>query len=170
MPTNPWPGGAVSLILLPDGPIGHEILTQAVAWTRSGLLSPALWTQASMVSASDYTKLSVISTIPGQRFSEQGDAIQIIANTEFSLIRLIALRTLFPPTQSQLSEYVHDSEQLRSLQELASLIQATLPQYPGSIRKEDDVKLTKINLVAAPPWATEVRDSTVIQPEWDWNV
>jgi hypothetical protein len=170
MPTNPWPGGAVSLILLPDGDIGDQILKQAIAWTRSGLLSPALWTQPSMVKASDYTSLSVVSTIPGQRFSEQGDAIRIIANTEFSLIRLIALRTLFPPIQKNLETYTADLEQLRALEELARLLQVTLPEYPGTVRKEEDVRLTKINLIAAPPWASEISDNNIIQPEWDWNV
>lgn len=170
MPKNPWPGGAVSLILLPDGEIGHEILKQAVAWTRSGLLSPALWTQPSMVNASDNTKLSVISTIPGHRFSEQGDAIQIIANTEMKLIRLIALRTLFPPGGAGLEIHEADKEQLRALEELSILLQTSLPDYPDSVRKDGDVKLSKINLIAAPPWAKLIADPDIIQPEWHWNV
>ena len=100
-----WESEAVSIIVLPSGDQGREILDLAQDWSRSWLLTPALWMLADEIPEFDAEKGIELQVPPRLtayllgRDAEQNsvkdevDVFWTLGSQPFKTIRFIAVRT-----------------------------------------------------------------------------
>jgi len=100
-----WESEAVSIIVLPSGNQGREILDLAQDWSRSWLLTPALWMLADEIPAFDAEKGIELQVPPRlsayllgrdaeqNSVKEEVDVFWTLGSQPFKTIRFIAVRT-----------------------------------------------------------------------------
>jgi hypothetical protein len=100
-----WESEAVSIIVLPSGNQGREILDLAQDWSRSWLLTPALWMLADEIPAFDSGKGIELQVPPRlsayllgrdaeqNSVKEEVDVFWTLGSQPFKTIRFIAVRT-----------------------------------------------------------------------------
>ena len=100
-----WESEAVSIIVLPSGNQGREILDLAQDWSRSWLLTPALWMLADEIPAFDPGKGIELQVPPRlsayllgrdaeqNSVKEEVDVFWTLGSQPFKTIRFIAVRT-----------------------------------------------------------------------------
>lgn len=169
-----WESEAVSIIVLPSGDQGREILDLAQDWSRSWLLTPALWMLADEIPDFDPEK-SIELQVPPRltayllgRDAEQNsvkdevDVFWTLGSQPFKTIRFIAVRT----------EQDSGSMQKTSLgaQRAAQFIQRAVPESRDKSRSElTGALFSKYNLVIAPTNERGLLDG-VLNEFWDANL
>jgi hypothetical protein len=105
MPKRIWESEAVSIIVLPSGDQGREILQLAQEWSRSWLLTPALWMLADEIPNFDADKGIEMQVPPRlnayllgrdaeqNSVKEEVDVFWTLGSQAFKTIRFIAVRT-----------------------------------------------------------------------------
>ena len=100
-----WESKALSIIVLPSGDQGNQILDLAQEWTRSWLLTPALWMLADEIpdfdeneSIDDQTPPKLQAYLLGRDLEqkavrEQVDVFWTMGSQPFDKVRFIAIRT-----------------------------------------------------------------------------
>ena len=106
-----WNSEAISIIVLPSGKQGQEILDLAEAWSRSWLLTPALWMLADEIPDFDETAEIDLQVPPSlsayllgrdseqKPVREQVDVFWTLGSQPFKKIRFVAVRTEQDPDQ-----------------------------------------------------------------------
>ena len=169
-----WESEAVSIIVLPSGSQGREILDLAQAWSRSWLLTPALWMLADEIPAFD-SKTEIDLQIPPRltayllgRDAEQNsvkeevDVFWTLGSQPFKIIRFIAVRT------EQDSELMQKTS--ISAEAAAQFIQRSVPEPRDKSRSElTGALFRKFNLVIAPTNERGLLDG-VLSGFWDANL
>lgn len=169
-----WESEAVSIILLPSGSQGREILDLAQAWSRSWLLTPALWMLADEIPAFD-SKVEIDLQVPPRltayllgRDAEQNsvkeevDVFWTLGSQPFKTIRFIAVRT------EQDSELMQKTS--ISAEAAAQFIQRSVPEPRDKSRSElTGALFRKFNLIIAPTNERGLLDG-VLSGFWDANL
>ena len=169
-----WESEAVSIILLPSGSQGREILDLAQAWSRSWLLTPALWMLADEIPAFD-SRTDIDLQVPPRltayllgRDAEQNsvkeevDVFWTLGSQPFKIIRFIAVRT------EQDSELMQKTSS--SAEAAAQFIQRSVPEPRDKSRSDVTGALfRKFNLVIAPTNERGLLDG-VLSGFWDANL
>ena len=169
-----WESEAVSIIVLPSGSQGREILDLAQAWSRSWLLTPALWMLADEIPAFD-SKTEIDLQVPPRltayllgRDAEQNsvkeevDVFWTLGSQPFKIIRFIAVRT------EQDSELMQKTS--ISAEAAAQFIQRSVPEPRDKSRSElTGALFRKFNLVIAPTNERGLLDG-VLSGFWDANL
>ncbi len=100
-----WDSEAVSIILLPSGEQGQELLDLAQEWSKSWLLTPAFWMLADEIPNFGNVKGNELPVPPtlwayllgrgsdGESVKEKVDAFWVLGSQRFKKIRFIAVRT-----------------------------------------------------------------------------
>ncbi len=169
-----WESEAVSIIVLPSGDQGREILNLAQDWSRSWLLTPALWMLADEIPEFD-AKKSIELQVPPRltayllgRDAEQNsvkdevDVFWTLGSQPFKTIRFIAVRT------------EQDSALMKktsiNAQRAAQFIQRAVPEPRDKSRSElTGALFSKYNLVIAPTNERGLLDG-VLSEFWDANL
>lgn len=169
-----WESEAVSIIVLPSGDQGREILNLAQDWSRSWLLTPALWMLADEIPEFDAEK-SIELQVPPRltayllgRDAEQNsvkdevDVFWTLGSQPFKTIRFIAVRT------------EQDSALMKktsiNAQRAAQFIQRAVPEPRDKSRSElTGALFSKYNLVIAPTNERGLLDG-VLSEFWDANL
>jgi hypothetical protein len=174
MATKIWGSGAVSIIVLPSGEQGREILDLAEAWSRSWLLTPALWMLADEIPNFE-SNPDVDSMVPPKlsayllgRDSEQNpvreqvDVFWALGSQQFKIIRFIAVRT-------EQDESLMNRTSLGA-QTAATFVQRAVPLTSNPSKEQlSGALFSKYNLIIAPTNERRLIQG-VLSPFWDANL
>jgi hypothetical protein len=168
-----WESEAVSIIVLPSGDQGREILDLAQDWSRSWLLTPALWMLADEIPEFDAEK-SIELQVPPRltayllgRDAEQNsvkdevDVFWTLGSQPFKTIRFIAVRTEQDPALMEKTSL--------GAKRAAQFIQRAVPEPRDKSRTELGAPFSKYNLVIAPTNERGLLDG-VLSEFWDANL
>lgn len=169
-----WESEAVSIIVLPSGDQGREILDLAQDWSRSWLLTPALWMLAEEIPEFDPEKDIELQVPPKLtayllgRDSEQNsvkeevDVFWTLGSQPFKTIRFIAVRTEQDATLMQKTSI--------GAERAAQFIQRAVPEPRDKSRTElTGALFSKFNLVIAPTNERGLLEG-VLSDFWDANL
>lgn len=169
-----WESGKISIIVLPSGNQGKEILDLAQEWSRSWLLTPALWLLADEIP--DFDKSIDIDTqVPPKlgayllgrdlnqnSVREEVDVFWTLGSQPFSTVRFIAVRTEQDPTLMEKTNI--------GAMTAATFIERAIPRLnvdsnEGKLRSY----FNKFNLVISPTNERGVLEG-VLSTFWDANL
>ena len=169
-----WESEAVSIIVLPSGDQGREILDLAQDWSRSWLLTPALWMLADEIPEFDAEKGIELQVPPRLtayllgRDAEQNsvkdevDVFWTLGSQPFKTIRFIAVRTEQDSALMQKTSI--------GAERAAQFIQRAVPEPRDKSRSElTGALFSKYNLVIAPTNERGLLDG-VLNEFWDANL
>jgi hypothetical protein len=169
-----WESEAVSIIVLPSGSQGEEILALAQEWSRSWLLTPALWMLADEIPTFE-KNLSVDLQVPPNlnayllgrdaeqnSVKEQVDVFWTLGSQPFKKVRFIAVRT------------EQDVELMRrtsiSAETAAEFIKRAIPLVgKGADRDLTGAYFNTYNLIISPTNERGIIDD-VLSSFWDANL
>lgn len=163
-----WASNTVSVIVLPSGRDGDELLDIAKQWTASFVLGPALWVQDRHIpedtgNAPDVQALVLGRNVSGEAEFSQVNLFWALGSQEFSLVRLVAVRSEQPPEIQTAT-----TEKVRLL---ARYLDASRPAVLGLDRaKTIGTQMVKLNLVFSPTGDSKKIPQSVIEPSWDANI
>ena len=132
---------SASIILLPDGEWGEELLHLAENWSKNWLIQPAYWLRLSDIKYVEGRPPEVLATVVGRNGRRTVDLFEQLSRYEISLLRLISIRLV--------EESAERSEKQDSLVDvLAKYIDNSKPlmQRVGQNR-EIGSQLIKVNLI-----------------------
>jgi hypothetical protein len=169
-----WESEAVSIIVLPSGNQGREILDLAQDWSRSWLLTPALWMLADEIPAFDPGKGIELQVPPRlsayllgrdaeqNSVKEEVDVFWTLGSQPFKTIRFIAVRT------------EQDVELMKKTtigaETAARFIERSVPEVRDLSRAElTGALFNKYNLVIAPTNERGLIEG-VLSQFWDANL
>ena len=169
-----WKSEAVSIIVLPSGQQGEQLMELAQAWSRSWLLSPALWMLADETPLIDQSRDIDLQTPPSlyayllgrdleqNPVKEKVDVFWTLGSQPFKKIRFIAVRM----------EQESSAMERTSLgaEAAAKFIERAIPKVTD-LSKEDlsGALFSKYNLVIAPTNERNVLQG-VLSQFWDANL
>jgi hypothetical protein len=169
-----WESEAVSIVVLPSGDQGREILDLAQDWSRSWLLTPALWMLADEIPEFDAEKGIELQVPPRltayllgrdaeqNSVKEEVDVFWTLGSQPFKTIRFIAVRT------EQDSELMQKTS--IGAQRAAQFIQRAVPESRDKSRSElTGALFNKYNLVIAPTNERKLLEG-VLSEFWDANL
>jgi hypothetical protein len=169
-----WESEAVSIIVLPSGNQGREILDLAQDWSRSWLLTPALWMIADEIPEFDADKEIDLQVPPRltayllgrdaeqNSVKEEVDVFWTLGSQPFKTIRFIAVRTEQDPVLMQKT-----SDSARAA---AQFIQRSVPEPRDKSRSElTGALFRKFNLIIAPTNERGLLEG-VLSGFWDANL
>jgi len=169
-----WESEAVSIIVLPSGNQGREILDLAQDWSRSWLLTPALWMLADEIPTFDPGKGIELQVPPRlsayllgrdaeqNSVKEEVDVFWTLGSQPFKTIRFIAVRT------------EQDVDLMKrttiSAETAARFIERAVPEVRDLSRAElTGALFNKYNLVIAPTNERGLIEG-VLSQFWDANL
>jgi hypothetical protein len=144
-----WPKGSVSVILLPSGTQGDEVLAAARDWTRAGLLSPALWVRPETVvveqgAPPQIPAILIAHSVAGEVVEVTRDLFETLAQESLGLLRLVKLRSVRPDRQL-------DGLQDTISKAVQSYVGHAMPLVsPKSNNARARADLSRITLICAP--------------------
>ena len=155
---------SASIILLPDGELGDQLLDLVEAWTKNWLLQPAYWLKLSNVKRFEGRPPEVIATVIGRNGRRDVELFQQLSRYPISVLRLISIRMV-----EETSE--RSSKQDDLVDVLARYIDASKPifQRVGQ-NQEIGAQLIKINLIFAPSEVTGASYPHLHEALWNFNV
>jgi hypothetical protein len=169
-----WESEAVSLIVLPSGDQGREILDLAQDWSRSWLLTPALWMLADEIPEFDSSKSIDVQVPPRltayllgrdaeqNSVKEEVDVFWTLGSQPFKIIRFIAVRTEQNPELMLKTTLGAETA--------AKFIEKSVPEVRDPSRAElTGALFSKYNLVIAPTNERRLVEG-VLSQFWDANL
>ena len=188
MSTSIWLESKASIILLPSGEQGKEIIELAENWAEVGLLGPALWVHPEQITLQDSAppliQATVVGVLPDKSLVKiDVDLFEQLAREDLDVIRLIKLRSATPSRESDavqddivklIDDYVNyampapdrkmSDLEARSVLDVITLICATT-EFKAQKRLTQQQRGSGVTILAAPedrssPWSTDafVRD------------
>ena len=188
MSTSIWLESKASIILLPSGDQGNELIELAENWAEVGLLGPALWVHPEQITLQDSAppliRATVVGVLPDKSLVKiEVDLFEQLAREDLDVIRLIKLRSATPSRESDsiqddivkiIDDYVNfampapdrkmSDLEARSLLDVITLICATT-EFKAQKRLTQQQRGSGVTILAAPedrssPWSTDafVRD------------
>lgn len=155
---------SASIILLPDGESGDQLLDLVETWTKNWLLQPAYWLKLSNIKYSDGTPPIVLATVIGRNGRREVDLFQQLSRYPISVLRLVSIRIV--------EESAERSEKQDKLVDvLGKYVETSKPinQRVGQNR-EIGAQLIKINLIFAPSEVTGASYPHLHEALWNFNV
>lgn len=164
MSTKTWHEGAASIIILPGGEDGAELLNIVEEWTRCWMLKPAFWVRSDDVLTHENEEAKVVSTIVARNARKEVDLLDYLSGVDLNQVRLLALRTVNSKSE-------HDQAQDR----IVDIINDTLSKSrPYNVMSHGEyvaeTHFMKINLVFAPSMRKGASYSHLLESSWDINL
>jgi chemotaxis protein histidine kinase CheA len=188
MSTSIWLESKASIILLPSGEQGKEIVQLAENWAEVGLLGPALWVHPEQITLQDSAppliQATVVGVLPDKSLVKiEVDLFEQLAREDLDVIRLIKLRSATPSRESDevqdnivklIDDYTNfampapdrkmSDLEARTALDVITLICATT-EFKAQKRLSQQQRGSGVTILAAPedrssPWSTDafVRD------------
>ena len=89
-----WHEGAATVILLPGGEDGLQILEIVEEWTRCWMLKPAFWVHSTDEKISNDAVPRISTSVVGRNGRREIDLLDYLSREDFDQVRLIAIRTV----------------------------------------------------------------------------
>ena len=143
MTKRTWHEGAASIIILPGGEDGEQLLNIVQEWTECWMLKPAFWVRSDDVSTHVHEQARVSATIVARNGRKEIDLLEYLSGVDFAQVHLIALRTVHTDSQ-------HDQAQDAIVDVINEVLSQARPYDSSDDSRANNQKLKKINLVFAP--------------------
>jgi hypothetical protein len=164
MSTKTWHEGAASIIILPGGEDGAELLNIVDEWTRCWMLKPAFWVRNDDVSTHDNEEAKVVATIVARNARKEVDLLDYLSGVDLNQVRLIALRTVNSKSE-------HDQAQDRIVDIISDTLSKARPYNLMSHGEYvAETHFMKINLVFAPSMRKGASYGHLLESSWDINL
>jgi hypothetical protein len=188
MTTNIWLDSKASIVLLPSGEQGENLLRLAENWAEVGLLGPALWVKPEGVVRQENGPPTIAATVIGvlpdrSLLTIEVDLFEQLARENLNIIRLVKVRSAAPSRDSDalqdevvtlIDTYVQyampapdrSMSEINSQQRLDSLtLLCCTTEYSAKERLSHEQRGAGATILASPedrstPWSTDafVRD------------
>jgi hypothetical protein len=169
-----WESERISIIVLPSGKQGEEILNLAQDWSRSWLLTPALWMLADEIPEVD-NDLDIDFQIPPKlrayllgrdleqnAVREEVDVFWTLGSQQFRKIRFVAVRTEQDPALMERT--------FVGARNAATYIERSVPEARDKAKADlAGALFSKYNLVIAPTNERKILEG-VLNTFWDKNL
>jgi hypothetical protein len=163
-----WASNTVSVIVLPSGQDGEELLEIAKQWTASFVLGPALWVQDHHIPEDTGEAPDVKAFVLGRnKIGEPENSLVnlfwALGSQEFSLVRILAVRSEQSPEVQAAT-----TSKVRLLEKY---LDASRPSLRGLDKsKPIGTQMVKLNLVFSSTGDSKRIPQSVIEPSWDANI
>ena len=163
-----WASNTVSVVVLPSGRDGEELLEIAKQWTASFVLGPALWVQDHHIPESTGQAPDVRALVLGRDKAGEPEFSEVnlfwaLGSQEFSLVRMLAVRSEQKPEVQAAT-----TAKVRLLEKY---LEASRPATRGLDRaKPIGTQMVKLNLVFSPTGDAKRIPQSVIEASWDANI
>ncbi len=163
MQRNPWLEEANSIIILPSGVLGEELLQMAQELSFSGLIGQAFWVLPNDQEPNlDNSKIQ--ATIFGRSKKVEVDLFAQLAADTLLTLRLVTLRTVNP-------EALQDAKQTQVINGVDRLLEIAVPVTSGFAGSTNDgTVLKRINLMVSSSSRKDIDFTPYIQTGWSYNV
>jgi hypothetical protein len=163
-----WTSDSVSIVVIPQTSTLNSLRPIIQEWSEEGLLGPFLaLTPDQVVSVGkeqSVIKAHTWSEVDGVIANLEIDLFEFLAQHEFRVVRLIALRVLLENGE------IADSE-IEVLDRISLSVQRLLPMATGAMNETQQVvRLMKINLIIAPTESHATGNEKLVKGAWDMNV
>lgn len=164
-----WPKEGVSVVLLPSGELGQQVLSLAKEWTAHRLLAPSLFV---VVEEQDPRALEPFTSsgpvrmaahVIGRDGTVVDSLIDQLGRDDLDLLRVLACR------------FVEDSqsfhhEQDRLIDRIRDQVEFSIARHERDGSKSVGTKLLLLNLISGPTMRTGGSTRHLLEFEWDANI
>ena len=160
----PFREQSASIILLPDGKWGEDLLDLVESWSKNWLLQPAYWLSVSNIKHFEGRPPEVLANVIGRNGRREVDLFQQLSRYSIPILRLISIRLVEESTKrSETQDTLVDV--------LAKYIENSKPltQRVGQ-NKEIGSQLIKVNLIFSPSEVTGASYPHLHEPLWNFNI
>lgn len=168
MLTNRWGEGGLTIVLLPSGQLGDELMSVAKQWTDLKLLSQAVWVRPEFLDASATNPPKQRAVILGD--DRDGGALEVevdlfeqLARQQLLLVRLLVVRSV-----SDNAAFDEKQDQLGNLLEKYLTLALPLPVSAGYDR-DAYTQFLRLNLVCAPTEFEVEQGSKLLSGKFNGN-
>ena len=168
MLTNRWGEGGLTIVLLPSGQLGDELLSVAKQWTELKLLSQAVWVRPEFLDTSvsnppKQTALILGENHEGAMLEVEVDLFEQLARQQLLLVRLLVVRGV-----SETVAFDNKQDDLGNLLEKYLTVALPLPVSSGYDR-DSYTQFLRLNLVCAPTEHEVGEDSKLLSGKFNAN-
>ena len=163
MAKRTWHEGAASIIILPGGEDGEQLLNIVQEWTQCWMLKPAFWVRSDDVTSHEHEQARISATIIARNGRKEIDLLDYLSGVDFAQVHLIALRTV--NTDSQ-----HDQAQDAIVDVINEVLSKARPYDSSDDSRAGNQKLKKINLVFAPSKRKGASFTHLYESQWHINL
>lgn len=164
MANRTWHEDAASIIILPGGEDGEQLLNVIQEWTECWMLKPAFWVRNEGVIKEQNEHARLTSTVIARNGQKEIDLLDYLSGVDLSQVRLMAVRTVNSKSE-------HDEAQDEIVDVISDLLSHSRPYNSlsdGDARKQ--THFVRINLVFAPTKRKGASFDHLLEPDWDINL
>jgi len=161
-----WPKEGVSVVLLPSGELGQQVLSLAKEWTAHRLLSPSLFlvveeqNPRALEPFKSSGPVGMAAHVIGRNGSVVDSLIDQLGRDDIDLLRVLACRFV------EDTESFHH-EQDRLIDRICEQVKSSIARLERDGNKSIGTRLLLLNLISGPTMRTG--GSTKHLLEFDWN-
>ena len=164
-----WPKEGVSVVLLPSGELGQQVLSLAKEWTAHRLLSPSLFL---VVEEQDSRALEPFKSsgpvkmaahVIGRDGSVVDSLIDQLGRDDIDLLRVLACRFV------EDTESFHH-EQDRLIDRICEQVKSSIARLERDGSRKVGTELLLLNLISGPTMRTGGSTKHLLEFEWDANI
>ena len=164
MANRTWHEDSASIIILPGGEDGEQLLNVIQEWTECWMLKPAFWVRNEGVLKAENEQARLTSTVIARNGRREIDLLDYLSEVDLAQVRLMAVRTVNSKSE-------HDQAQDEIVDVISDLLSHARPYNlisDSSARKE--THFVRINLVFAPTKRKGASFEHLLEPDWDINL
>ena len=164
-----WPKEGVSVVLLPSGELGQQVLSLAKEWTEHRLLAPSLFI---VVEEQDPRALEPFKSVGpvkmaahviGRDGSVVDSLIDQLGRDDIDLLRVLACRFV------EDSQAFHQ-EQDRLIDRIRDQVETSIARHEKDGSRKVGTELLLLNLISGPTMRTGGSTKHLVEFEWDANI
>ena len=164
MAKRTWHEGAASIIILPGGEDGQQILDVIEEWTECWMLKPAFWVRNDDVAEHLNEQVSIKATVIARNGRREIDLLDYLSGVDLTQVRLLAVRTV--NTSSE-----HDKAQDKIVDVISEVLSQARPYTLNSgSEATEHTHFVRINLVFAPSKRKGASFVHLLERDWDINL
>lgn len=163
-----WNRDTVSIVVLPDETLLDSITPIIEEWTKEGLLGRFFLVLPSQVIEREFEPPVINASVwveqDGDFQLKSLDAFEQLAQQEFKVVRLIALRILQKGSSC-------DKKQNEALNSISNAVAKSLPMLNARMNETEQVtRFLRLNLIVAPTEVHATSNPEAFGGEWDMHV
>jgi len=164
-----WPKEGVSVVLLPSGELGQQVLSLAKEWTAHRLLAPSLFV---VVEEQDPRALEPFTTngpvrmaahVIGRDGSVVDSLIDQLGRDDIDLLRVLACRFV------EDSQSFHQNQD-RLIDRIRDQVETSIARHEKDGSRKVGTELLLLNLISGPTMRTGGSTKHLVEFEWDANI
>ena len=168
MVNNRWGEAGLTIVLLPSGELGNELLAVAKQWTEMKLLSQAVWVKPEFLDPSSTNPPKQKALVLGQDHDGKPAQVEVDLFEQLARQQLLVVRLLVVRSVSESADFDHKQDQLGDLLEKYLTVALPLPVSAGYDR-DKYTQFLRLNLVTAPTEFESADASSLVSGKFNAN-